>query len=222
MAPSGAEIALGGAAVGGVGVGVGLARHPGERAHVGALVVVLPLGHRGLVGLVGDHHHQHVVADVAAGLGGGLAISRSLVGAMRGRRVDALAQGEVVVAVGRAELHAARALAGADDLHVGLRARAQLAVRHLEVLALEVGRALLPELAQDGDVFGCCSRSAWRSAPRPATGPSARTPPSAQPETMLMPKRPPEIEIDGRGHARHDRPAEWSAPRPRRRAGCAR
>jgi hypothetical protein len=120
---------------------------------VGAGLVVLPLGARGLVGFVGDHHHQHVGGDVAAGLGGGL---DELLG--RGReglgRVHALAEAEVVVGVLRGEVHARVALAGADHLHVGLRLRAQAAVVHLEVLALEVGLAGAPQVAQHLDVFG--------------------------------------------------------------------
>src|SRR5882672_12176684 len=73
---------------------------------------------------------------------------------MRGRRVDALAGHEVVVAVARTELDAARALPGADDLHIGLRARREFAVFHLEIPALEVRGPGLPQLAQDGDVLG--------------------------------------------------------------------
>ena len=123
---------------------------------------------------------------------------------MRGRRVDALAQDEVVVAVGRAELHAARALAGTDDLHVGLRARAELAIVHLEVLALEVGRALLPQLAQDGDVFG---------AVVVALGEVLLARPQAHLLVLHLGPAGDDVDaeaavrdrIDGRGHARHDR-----------------
>ncbi len=65
-----------------------------------------------------------------------------------GRGVHALAEAEVVVGVLRREGHAGIGRAGADDLHVRLGFRADAAILHLEVLALEIAAAGGPEVAQ--------------------------------------------------------------------------
>ena len=45
-------------------VGAGLPSHPCHRRRVSAVIVAPPLGVRGLVGLVGDHHQQDIGTDV--------------------------------------------------------------------------------------------------------------------------------------------------------------
>ncbi len=69
------------------------------------------------------------------------------------RRVEAFAEAEIVVGVFGGEGHAGVALASADQLHVGLRTRTEPAIVHLEELALEVGDAGLPQVAQDLDIL---------------------------------------------------------------------
>ena len=77
-----------------------LVGHPGERLDVDAVLVSLPLGLRQLVGLVRDHHEQHIGADVSARLRDG--VDQLLVDlGMRGRRVAAAAEDEIVVGIFR-------------------------------------------------------------------------------------------------------------------------
>jgi len=65
------------------------------------------------------------------------------------RRVDPRSDHEIIVSVFRALLHAALALADADDLDRSPRARAQVTVVHLEEIAPEVTSPSLPQLAHD-------------------------------------------------------------------------
>ncbi len=112
----------------------------------------MPLGFGGFVGLVGDDHHQDESLDLAAGLlgGGGQAL---VVEGEGGRRVDADAETEGVIGILGRESQAFIRTAGADQLHGCRGLRADPAIGHLEILALEVRHAGIPQIAQDLGIF---------------------------------------------------------------------
>ena len=71
-----------------------------------------------------------------------------------GGRVDALAKAEGIVRIFRRKGEALVRTARADDLHAVRGSRADAAVGHREVFALQIGRAGVPQVAQDLRIFG--------------------------------------------------------------------
>jgi hypothetical protein len=133
-------------------VGRALVHQPGDRIHIDAVIIALPLGHRFLVGLGGDDHDEHEHRYVAPGLRGGdgeaFIVERERLG-----RVDALAEAEGIVRpLGRKGETVVRR-ARADDLHVAGRLWPHQAIVHLVIGALEVAAPGLPQFAQDLGIF---------------------------------------------------------------------
>ena len=100
----------------GRGVSTGLKTEVGQRPGIGALHIPLPLGERGIIRLVGDHHHQRIAADIAPRLRD--LRQQPLIGdGVGGRGIEPRADAEIVVGERGGELHAACALTGADQWH---------------------------------------------------------------------------------------------------------
>lgn len=76
---------------------------PGDRLLIGTGLVMLPLGGRASVRLVGDHHEEHEGGDVTAGPGGGGL--QAFGGGREGLgRIDADAEAEIVVGISRGRI----------------------------------------------------------------------------------------------------------------------
>ena len=163
---------------------------------------MVPLGAGGFVGLIGDDHEQHAGSDSTAGFLGRL--EQPLRGRREGgRRVYALAETEVVIGVLRRERHAGIRRARANDLHVRLRDRADAAIFHLEVLALEVAMTGSPQIAQHLSVLAevlVTVAEEFVARPHAHLAVLGLLPAGHQihPEAAIGNR------VDGRGHARHD------------------
>ena len=121
----------------GFGVGGALFGEPGERAFVLAGFIKFPFRGGGGIGGICNDHHQRVARDVAASVRGDCLHAGD--GGRDGfGRVNPHAEAEIIVGLGGGEAHAGGALPGADDFDIGLGARADMAIVHLEELALEV------------------------------------------------------------------------------------
>ena len=139
--------AAGGRSLGRILVAARLGAAPFDRLVIGAGDVVLPLGHRRRVGLVGDDHGERQRLGVGAGRGGGRLQLRHRIGAVT-RIVDLpRAAAEVVGTELRGEGDAGIAGPGADQRDLPRGQRPQAAIVHGVEFALEIGVAGRPQLA---------------------------------------------------------------------------
>ena len=99
---------------------IGLCCPIGEGLEIGTGDVMVPLGHRGVIGFVGDHHDEDEGPTIAPGL------SRCLhqpcdTRRNSGRRIEAEADAEIVIGMLGGKTRSGVALGGADDRYLGHR-----------------------------------------------------------------------------------------------------
>ena len=128
-----------------------LAGHVRDGLEIGALAVVGPFLLGDCVRLSSDDKVERIGANVTPRLGSEI---QQAPGMGRGHRDVVVAPNELIIPIGRAELHPTIRQPGADERHVAcLRTRGEATIVQGEKLAGEVRVAGGPQLPQDGDVF---------------------------------------------------------------------